>query len=277
MPHLRVSEEVTALIEARTEMGAAKDGLGSFRIVGVMARHSSDAPMGEIKATTKNGEIVPIEAKSHCLRHKGRDCYAYVRITSQRERAVGGPDAVITVDEWDWDQGSKRWREAVIAHELEHLEVNENGVLKLKPHDFEVGWFANIAAEFGEDSVERIQARKLLADEIGQLFFPGMEPSPKAEETTPKTRVPLRRRKDLRALAEEIEAHPEAEQIKKAVAGIAAANSLGVPLKAAIQTDLETEIKTRKRARFTDIPVEDRAKLAKDFGAATKSEPKGFA
>ena len=252
MPHLRVSEEVTALIEARIELGAAKEELGSYRIAGVMARHSKDAPKGEIEAVTKDGEIVPIEARSHCLRHKGRDCYAYVRITSQRERAVGGPDAVITVDEWDWDQGSKRWREAVIAHELEHLEVNENGVLKIKPHDFEVGWFGKIAAEFGEDSVERIQARKLLADEIGQLFFPGMEPAPKAEKTTPKTRVPLRHRKDLRDLAAEIEAHPEAEKIKKAVAGIAASNSLGVPLQAAIQTDLESEIKTRTRRRFTE-------------------------
>ena len=169
MPHLRVSEEVTALIEARIELGAAKEELGSYRIAGVMARHSKDAPKGEIEAVTKDGEIV-----------------------------------------------------------------------------------GKIAAEFGEDSVERIQARKLLADEIGQLFFPGMEPAPKAEKTTPKTRVPLRHRKDLRDLAAEIEAHPEAEKIKKAVAGIAASNSLGVPLQAAIQTDLESEIKTRTRRRFTE-------------------------
>ena len=227
--HLRISDEVQEVINARTDSGAAKESLAVWRIVGLMARHSKDTKAGRIdvlRAETNQVEELP--AKSHVLRHKGRDCYAYVRITSQRERAVGGPDAVITVDEWEWDQMSRRQREAVIAHELEHLEVNENGVLKIRPHDFEVGWFGKIAAEFGEDSIERIQARKLLADEIGQLFFPGMEP--------PKVPIPPFKSAYSTVRARKIAEKQAAEQAQLTDG----------------QTDLEQEIKTRQRPRFTE-------------------------
>jgi len=137
----------------------------------VYASRNSD---GTISATT------PIKVR-------GREAIACVRITSLEERVAGRGDAIIWVD------GDRRQRmdvqtlEAVLDHELTHLERGTTGqgsytddagrpILRMRQHDFEVGWFHEVAERHGERSVEVQQARTLISQ---QMYFPGFDIAPR--------------------------------------------------------------------------------------------------
>jgi hypothetical protein len=118
-----------------------------------------------------------------CLKHQGYPAAAVVRITPVRDRALGIPDAIITVDRATWQTLTAPQKDALIDHELEHLELvldEETGnpkydalerpKLRMRKHDHQLGWFAEVARRHGEASCEVRQARQLI-EATGQLYF----------------------------------------------------------------------------------------------------------
>jgi hypothetical protein len=83
-------------------------------------------------------------------------------------------------DRWNhWDEDQQN---ALIDHEVTHISlvINRKGILtlddlgrpklKMRKHDFEVGWFHSIAERYGAASFEVQQARVLQA-EAGKFYF----------------------------------------------------------------------------------------------------------
>lgn len=125
--------------------------------------------------------------------HRGLEARAKIRITKLEERVAGRGDAVLVLDGdhfADWPSGRLA---AVLDHELTHLEpVTRLGDalyddadrprLQMRLHDFEVGWFAEVAERHGERSFEVDQATRLANS--GQMYFPGFEFRPLVPKKT---------------------------------------------------------------------------------------------
>lgn len=114
----------------------------------------------------------------------GVEADAIVSTTNVKQRAKGAADVEIVFDEAKYLFMSDAEKDALVDHELEHVELKRdaktNSVkldcrgrpkIKMRPHDAEFGWFTSVAERHGEASGEIQQARKLFA--IGeQIFFP---------------------------------------------------------------------------------------------------------
>lgn len=129
------------------------------------------------------------ENSDSVLSHQGYAAQAMVRITPVRDRKLGVADAVIIVDRANWLRLNVQQRDALIDHELYHLERvadDESGELKfdavdrpklrIRKHDHQFGWFDAIAERHGEASAELRQARNLIAA-TGQLYLDFSNPS----------------------------------------------------------------------------------------------------
>lgn len=124
-----------------------------------------------------------LEGTEPVLKHQGYAAWAVARITPLRDRALGVPDALVTVDRMIWLTLSPRQRNALIDHELTHLtrvldddtglpksDALDRPKLKIRLHDHQMGWFDEIAQRHGDASPEIIQAKRLIA-QSGQLYF----------------------------------------------------------------------------------------------------------
>lgn len=144
------------------------------------------------------------ESSDQVLKHQGYPAAAVVSITPVKQRALGISDAVIVVDRSAWQMMGASQRDALIDHELTHLErviaeateeepehpkTDSIGRPKLtiRRHDHQLGWFDDIARRHGTASLEVRQAQALL-ESTKQLYFdfasipaPG---SPKAKAAT---------------------------------------------------------------------------------------------
>lgn len=119
---------------------------------------------------------------AHAVTHGGYPAYAVVRITNAKERAKDCGDAEIVIDRDEYESMSDAQRDALLDHELYHLQVVRNKLgnpklddhgrpkLKLRKHDYQVGHFIEIARRHGRASVEVQQATAFIR-EHGQLFF----------------------------------------------------------------------------------------------------------
>lgn len=117
------------------------------------------------------------------LKHGGYPALAYVKITNLRNRIKGFADAEITIDRLVWNGLSQDQRASLIDHELHHLQVKtdkdgntktddaDRPKLGLKKHDYQFGWFREIAARHGQNSMECYQANMILKND-GLTFFP---------------------------------------------------------------------------------------------------------
>lgn len=93
---------------------------------------------------------------------------ALVRVNKLRDRVAGLSDASIEIDEAGWDEWDDDHKEAIIDHELHHIEVKRDKhghveldlcnrpKLKLRKHDFEFGGFHEIVARHGAASAEAV-------------------------------------------------------------------------------------------------------------------------
>jgi len=101
-----------------------------------------------------------------------------------KERAMGRGDAEITIDGDWWDSADEEDQEALLDHELHHIEVrtDERGVkiddlgrpqLRMRKHDREYGWFDIIAKRHGKHSQESQQAEAFM-DSVGQFYLQGI-------------------------------------------------------------------------------------------------------
>lgn len=123
------------------------------------------------------------ESSEPVLKHQGYAAGAVVRITPLKDRALGVADATIVVDRAGWLALSQRQRNALIDHELTHLQrkldkdsgdplcdVLDRPKLGMRKHDHQFGWFDEVAQRHGEASPEVRQARVLM-ESSGQLYF----------------------------------------------------------------------------------------------------------
>lgn len=118
----------------------------------------------------------------------GVACLAIARIVPLKERAKGCADAEILIDMARFKDSTPAQRDALLDHELNHFMIQrdaDNGIktddhhrpkLKMRPHDYDLGWFECIARRHGNASIEVQQAR-LMFDADGQTLFPFASPS----------------------------------------------------------------------------------------------------
>jgi hypothetical protein len=134
--------------------------------------------------TDEDGEPTEIALKAN-----GYPCAAKVRVIPYRDRVNGLPDAEITIDGDEWDTLTDRQRDALVDHEVEHLElvtqVDARGVeivkrddcerprLKLRLHDHQHGWFDSVVRRHGESSPEW-RSWEAFEDRRQQLWLPYM-------------------------------------------------------------------------------------------------------
>lgn len=119
------------------------------------------------------------------LKLHGVPASGIAKIIGLKDRAMGRGDAEITIDYEFWKEASFETQCALLDHELTHLApiTNKHGVfkkddldrpkLRMRKHDFQVGWFDCIAKDHGAHSIERMQARELV-EVRGQFYFPEM-------------------------------------------------------------------------------------------------------
>ena len=125
------------------------------------------------------------------IKVRGCEAAGCIRITKLMERTLGLGDAVMILDGERLDAWSSKRLQAVIDHELRHLmlkpckktggyQLDDEGrpKLRIRPHDFEFGWFARTAELYGEESYEVSQAREIVAASWVQLLLPGLEIDP---------------------------------------------------------------------------------------------------
>jgi hypothetical protein len=125
------------------------------------------------------------------IKVRGSEAAGSIRITKLAERTLGLGDALMTLDGERMDAWTSKRLQAVIDHELRHLMLAKNKKtgqiqlddegrpkLRIRPHDFEFGWFARTAELYGEESYEVSQAREIVAAQFVQNFLPGFEIAP---------------------------------------------------------------------------------------------------
>ncbi len=135
------------------------------------------------------------ESKGHALKHGGYPAAATVKIVPLKQRALGNGDALITIDSESWEFLDPEQQEALVDHELEHIQVvsangpkfchmNDAGELvgeakrddhgrpklKLRKHDWQLGGFTSIAKRHGANAVE-VMAIERCRNEQGQYFW----------------------------------------------------------------------------------------------------------
>jgi hypothetical protein len=116
------------------------------------------------------------------LKLRGWPAHALVKVNSHEQRVAGLSDARIVLNGDSWEEQSDGEKEAILEHELYHLEVlREPGGavktddchrprLKLKPHDFEVcGFYAII--ERHKTAAKEMQALAHLAAKVQRELF----------------------------------------------------------------------------------------------------------
>lgn len=135
----------------------------------------------------KTGEPIGVALKHHGVRALG-----IARRLGLKDRAMGRGDCEVCLDADWWDEAPERQREAVLAHELTHFEVkiDKRGVVKddlnrpkinIRPHDYDHGHFTCIANEYGADSIEVQQTRRMFELD-GQYYLPGFTAAKTTEE-----------------------------------------------------------------------------------------------
>lgn len=165
----------------------------------VMAEHHRD--LDDADVTVQAVMAHPKVEGGTALKHHGVPAKAKVRIVQQKERALGMADAEVMIDAERWEEMPETDRVALVDHELTHLlvvydqeqiERDENGEpvlrsdgspcykvkrddggrprLRMRHHDYEFGWFTEVAERHGKYSTEVQQAASLM-DRHGQVYF----------------------------------------------------------------------------------------------------------
>lgn len=126
-----------------------------------------------------NGEIV-----DPAVTVNGYPALAKVKINSLADRAEGKADATITVDGNRYDEWPLTQLDAILDHELTHLELSlKDGAvqrddlgrpkLRMRRHDQQYGWFNEVAERHGEDAVEVRQLKEATAYACKNGWLPG--------------------------------------------------------------------------------------------------------
>lgn len=187
--------------------------------------------------------VLMVSAKlgTPALKKGGWPALGLVSIVSEKDRAAGGPDVLIQLDERYWENANPVQRRALLDHELYHVEVaarserddsdtivryiaecdgQDRPTVTLRPHDFEVGGFKEICEIYGEAAPERHAV-----NEINRML----------DEPT----LPFMRADDPVKAA--------AKAIHDSVAKFGATIEVGVPEPAAVAASVAPRSKTRPK------------------------------
>lgn len=116
------------------------------------------------------------------MKTRGHAILAKIRIVGLRDRVEGMADAELIVDGDRWVLLDAKERAALIDHELTHIEVvygkdsrpkrdaHGRPKLRTKHHDYETGWFREVAERHGDHSQEIQQARAIFERERATMF-----------------------------------------------------------------------------------------------------------
>lgn len=106
------------------------------------------------------------DATGHAVTHGGYPAMATIKVTSLKDRVAGLGDAVMIVDGDACDEWTDAEVDALLDHELTHLEItiDDKGAvvrddagrpkLKCRKHDWQIGGFAEIAKRHKENAPE---------------------------------------------------------------------------------------------------------------------------
>lgn len=136
--------------------------------------------------------------KGDALSKNGIKALGIARKIPLKDRALGRADAEIAIDGDWWFTASEAQQKALLDHELHHIcpKVDKRGlvtddlgrpVLQMRKHDYEFGWFRCIADRHGANSLEQVQARRMLEVD-GQFFWPDLCAPKIAEKSAPASR-----------------------------------------------------------------------------------------
>jgi len=133
------------------------------------------------------------EGDSFALEKDGHRCLGIASNITLKNRVKGMGDCEILLDGDAWDGLPDKQKAALLDHELEHFEVKRDKVgnfmfddltrplIKLRPHDRQVGFFDNVARRHRSDSMEVEQLRKMFI-EAGQVYLPFVQDLGDGEE-----------------------------------------------------------------------------------------------
>ncbi len=144
----------------------------------VLRKHRSHEPVLDAGVTFDILFAHASEESGCALEKNGVRELGITRIVNLCDRVKGLADVEIKLDGNWWDHTTNPEREALLDHQLHHIEVQEGKrddigrpVIKLRHHDVDVGWFAIVAERNGIYAVERTQAKSVM-DAYGQYFWP---------------------------------------------------------------------------------------------------------
>ncbi len=135
------------------------------------------------KVEAKIDYLFATNDRGDAVSHRGYPALAVVRIVNLKDRTKGMGDAEITIDAAKYLRMTPEQQDALLDHELHHLIVmrDDDGMaktddlgrprFKMRKHDFDFGWFTEIATRHGMNSPEVTQA-KMMWDEANQSLFP---------------------------------------------------------------------------------------------------------
>ena len=124
------------------------------------------------------------------LSHGGYPALGICRKIPLKDRVLGRGDVEISLDGDWWGNASHEEQRALLDHELHHIVPKQEGtntagkpvfkvdaagrpVIGMRKHDYNFGWFKDIAARHGKHSQERKQAAGMM-EEGGQYFWPSI-------------------------------------------------------------------------------------------------------
>lgn len=138
----------------------------------------------------------PEKDEAVALKLHGYRASAIVKVVPYKLRVQGHGDAEIIVDGDEWYTWSEEEKDALIDHELEHLELklDKEGLvcrddldrpkLRLRLHDHEFGWFDSIARRHGAHSFE-VQQYERFKNSEWQMHLP-FDDKPQAGDRVPE-------------------------------------------------------------------------------------------
>lgn len=132
------------------------------------------------------------QPRNNAISVRGVKALGVTRLIGSKDRVMGRGDVEITLDADWWDDASHEEQLAVLDHELYHIVVKGEKdsygrpKLSLRKHDYEFGWFKEIAMRHGTASQERQQAQTLM-EESKAILWPTL--SQLKEEQKARSRV----------------------------------------------------------------------------------------
>lgn len=120
--------------------------------------------------------------KAPALTKNGQRALGLTRKIPLKDRALGRADTEIALDGDWWKESTESEQFALLDHELYHIcvKIDKRGLVRddlgrpcivLRDHDYEFGWFNQIAQRHGVFSQEQKQAAKILYEQ-GKHYWP---------------------------------------------------------------------------------------------------------